>query len=134
AAKFFDRSKLVGRDSTRIPRGSVVFHDDVGSGRLASLEDASQPSRIAGSPPKNDTNTPFVRSLQNVRISKPLNLASSKTVIKVTTIWPPLSATAVNSLTTALFLPPAAATMSKLLSTWLPLICTLKSRWPVLPQ
>src|ERR1019366_8715105 len=68
------------------------------------------------------------------RISMPLTWALSLTVVKWIVNLPELSAGTVNCSTTALSAAPAAATMSKLVSTCLPLILTLKTRWPAAVQ
>lgn len=62
----------------------------------------------------------------------PLTWALSLTVTKEMVIFPVLSAVAVNCSTTALYSAPAVARMSKLVSTWLPLMMTLKVREPAL--
>lgn len=62
------------------------------------------------------------------RISMPLTWALSLTVVNTMVIFPVPSGVAVNCSTTALFTAPAAATMSKLVSTCCPLILTLKIR------
>jgi hypothetical protein len=48
------------------------------------------------------------------------------------TIVPPLGLILLNTLSTAMFCPPAAAYMSKLLNTWLPFIVTLNTLAPAL--
>src|SRR3569833_1820693 len=60
----------------------------------------------------------------------PLTSALSTTVVKAIIIWPLEFAAALNCWTFALNSPPAAAKMSKFVSTWLPLIETLKVRCP----
>src|SRR5207245_5679239 len=67
-------------------------------------------------------------------ISMPLALALSVTVTYWITNWPLEFALALNCSTIALFLAPAAAMMSKLVSTWVPLIKTLNTRCPAMLQ
>src|ERR1043165_6641526 len=64
------------------------------------------------------------------RISIPFTRALPTTVVNWMLITPLLLAFMVNSLTTALNGPPVAAMMSKLVSTWVPLMETLKTRCP----
>src|SRR5260370_32836940 len=67
-------------------------------------------------------------------ISIPLDLALSLTVTYWITNWPLGFAFALNCSTIALFLAPAAAIMSKLVSTCVPLIKTLNTRCPAVLQ
>src|SRR3569623_2296937 len=62
--------------------------------------------------------------------SMPSTVALSVTVLKLMTIWPDAFAVAEKSRTTALNAAPAAAKMSKFDSTVVPLITTLKTRFP----
>ena len=64
----------------------------------------------------------------------PLTWALSLTVTNWMVIAPLLGATAVNCSTTALYSPPAVAKMSKLVSTCVPLMRTLKMREPAVVQ
>ena len=66
--------------------------------------------------------------------SMPLTWALSLTVTNWMVIAPALLAVAVNDSATALYSPPAVAKMSKLVSTWVPLIRTLKVRDPAAVQ
>src|SRR5260370_6496190 len=68
------------------------------------------------------------------RTSMPLIRALSVTVVKTRLIWPLALAVAVNCSITALFIAPAVAKMSKLVSTCVPLLDTLKMRWPAAVQ
>src|SRR5580698_6877765 len=68
------------------------------------------------------------------RISMPLTWALSLTVTNWMVIVPVLDAVAVNGSITAMYSPPAAAKMSKSVSTWVPLISTLKVRDPAVVQ
>ena len=67
-------------------------------------------------------------------ISMPLTWALSLTVTNWMVIVPLLLAVAVNGSSTALNSPPAVAKMSKLVSTWLLLMRTLKVRDPAAVQ
>jgi hypothetical protein len=68
-------------------------------------------------------------------ISIPLDLgASAVPDVKETTTWPLLFAALVNCCTFALFAPPAAAMMSKFVSTGVLLMATLNVRWPTAVQ
>src|SRR5260370_5472419 len=62
--------------------------------------------------------------------SMPLTSALSVTVVNLITYWPLASAATSNSLITALLAAPAAAKISKLASTCVPLIETLNTREP----
>jgi hypothetical protein len=62
----------------------------------------------------------------------PLTLALSLTEVNWIVTLPLLSAVVVNCSTMAMSLPPAAAKMSKLLKTCVPLMATLKTR--LLPE
>ena len=64
----------------------------------------------------------------------PLTWALSLTVVNWMVILPVLSAATVNCSTTALYSAPAVARMSKLVSTCLPLMVTLKMREPAVVQ
>ena len=67
-------------------------------------------------------------------ISMPLTWALSLTVTNWMVTAPALLAVAVNDSATALNSPPAVAKMSKLVSTWVPLMRTLKVRDPAVVQ
>src|SRR5260370_17265030 len=66
--------------------------------------------------------------------SIPLTRDLSFTVVNVIEYWLLLFAFTVNCLMTALFLAPAAAKISKLVSTGVPFMVTLKIRLPAVPQ
>ena len=61
----------------------------------------------------------------------PLIMAFPVTDVNWMVIVPELSAVVVNGSTTAMSLPPAVAKISKLLSTWRPLIATLNDAGPL---
>ena len=64
----------------------------------------------------------------------PETFALSFTFVNLMTTCPLPLAVAANCWTSAMFFPPASLKMSKLLSTCVPLIDTLNSRWPAALQ
>src|ERR1035441_5250651 len=68
------------------------------------------------------------------RTAIPLMSARSTTEVNTITIWPEALAVAVNVSSIALSSPPAAANISKLVSTAVPLMLTLKTRFPAAVQ
>src|SRR5581483_1984767 len=68
------------------------------------------------------------------RISMPLTWALSFTAANWRVIVPPLGTVTENCETTALYSPPAAAKISKLVSTWVPSMNTLNTRDPAVVQ
>src|SRR5260221_10471438 len=66
--------------------------------------------------------------------SRPFTWALSLTVVNWMVIVPVVEAVALNGSISAISAPPAVAKMSKLLSTWLALMLTLKARLPAAVQ